>query len=521
MTLKISAFKKEEIVVLTPVNPFSSNEIKEIIKYYFPNFQIDNRIAERWSGRGRFIMQYFIESIFKKSIALNSNKFEEIINIQEPKWYESSISLMLTYFQSYQELEIMSGKYQHEKKVREILEYIYHDCIMRRKGKQQMLTYEEAANLIQQGIMFLPSTFKEKDFEIQMFQEPISFDALGQYFQMKRENKNNILEDPILKLCYNELKQEPEGSGYIWEDCFTRFIMLNLQPKLGKRESIQNSSLMKDFIEIDPTLIFYTLEALYITDEEYSKQDFISYLNSGNTTSIYFPDNFAGPDTVIPLAKMTFDECQNIDQKLAKKKFNSLPNIRMLVIQDKYLTSGQALSDSNHAIDTCNLYECYTQKNKEKKEHRQKYEEFLKTSKGKEIVNWSIGILCVAGNVPKDLDQKIKVYSGGHHLFGCITPLSFNFESDLQNLLLYSCKLSDKDLGNQVRQFYDEKKYNEIVKLNFFEPLSVYHLRTIEAELSGKKRSNKGKRDDVIQRIKKIKIDEKLIDQEIDEELSE
>ena len=41
---------------------------------------------------------------------------------------------------------------------------------MRRKGKQHMLTYEEAANLIQQGIMFLPSTFEEEDFEIQMFQ---------------------------------------------------------------------------------------------------------------------------------------------------------------------------------------------------------------------------------------------------------------------------------------------------------------------------------------------------------------
>ena len=34
---------------------------------------------------------------------------------------------------------------------------------------------------------------------------------------MKRENKNDILEDPILKLCYNELKEEREGSGYIWE----------------------------------------------------------------------------------------------------------------------------------------------------------------------------------------------------------------------------------------------------------------------------------------------------------------
>ena len=40
----------------------------------------------------------------------------------------------------------------------------------------------------------------------------------------------------------------------------------------------------------------------------------------------------------------------------------------MLVIQNKYLTSGQALGEPNHAIDTCNLLKCYTQKNEEKTE---------------------------------------------------------------------------------------------------------------------------------------------------------
>ena len=40
MTLKISAFKKEEIVVITPVNPFGPNEIKKLSNIIFQIYKL-------------------------------------------------------------------------------------------------------------------------------------------------------------------------------------------------------------------------------------------------------------------------------------------------------------------------------------------------------------------------------------------------------------------------------------------------------------------------------------------------
>jgi hypothetical protein len=337
LSLNISAFKKEEIVVISPITPFTEREISQIMKYYFGGLNFDERTTNRWAGRGRFIMQYLVQNLFQKAISQKSILCQEIFDSQEPIWYNSAIATMETYIQSYLEIEMKTGKYLHEKKVKEILELIYHDCVMGRKGKKYMLGYEEATNLVQQGIMFLPSTFREKDFEVQMFQEVISFDALGQYFQMKREDEGNILEDTILKLCFTELKQETEGSGYVWEDYFCRFVMLNLQPKIGSRSSLSESTLMTKFIQMDQSLKFYTLEAQYIIDQE--TIDLEGFLLSNDTTKVYFPDQMAGPDTCIPLARLTLRECRVLEPSMSKTAYSSLPKVRFLVVQDKYLTT--------------------------------------------------------------------------------------------------------------------------------------------------------------------------------------
>jgi hypothetical protein len=129
---------------------------------------------------------------------------------------------MLSYLKSYEKKDILLKKNSEKKQAtKDILELVYHDIILRRRGTCHLEAYKVAANLIQQGIMFLPFDLIDK-IEAHMNLEPISFDALGQYFENKRENKNNILEDPIISLCYDELKKGYEGSGYIWEDFFCR-----------------------------------------------------------------------------------------------------------------------------------------------------------------------------------------------------------------------------------------------------------------------------------------------------------
>jgi hypothetical protein len=51
-----------------------------------------------------------------------------------------------------------------------------------------------------------------------------------------------------------------------------------------------------------------------------------------------------------------------------------------------------------------------------------------------------------------------------HQLFGCITPISFNFEGELQELLIRLCKLGDKSWKHRMIQLYEERNYVEIMK---------------------------------------------------------
>jgi hypothetical protein len=152
---------------------------------------------------------------------------------------------------------------------------------------------------------------------------------------------------------------------------------------------------------------------------------------------------------------MSFKECIQINENLSYEIYQKLPDIRIVIIQEKYLTTGNSLGDWKHAYDTCNLSKCYTGK-KVESNYRETFEKnFINTTEGKDLIDWSIGILCVAGDVPNDLDKKIvNVDNSKHQLFGCITPLCFNFEGDLQELLIETCKLSDKALNLHITELF-------------------------------------------------------------------
>jgi hypothetical protein len=390
---------------------------------------------------------------------IDINDFQIFFNDNEISSYKKAIMTMLNYIKSYENKEMKIKKNSNKKQTTsDILELVYHDIILRRRGTHHIEAYETAANLVQQGIMFLPDNLTDK-FELEMNLEPIAFDALGQYFENKRDDKNNILEDPILGLCYDELKKGYEGSGYIWEDCFCRFLMLNMHPKLSERQSIKHSSIFKKFVEKDETLQYYTFEGLYIIDEDFSEQNFKDYLLSNDAQSVYYPDNFVGPDNTLKIIKMSFKECIQINKKLSHEEYIKLPNIRIVIIQEKFLTTGKSLKGWElHAVDTCNLSKCYTGKKMESK-YRDTFEnEFIETNEGKELIDWSIGILCVVGDVPMKLDKEttyVDENNSEHQLFGCITPLSFNFEGELQELLIKTCKLSDKSLKIHIKELFE------------------------------------------------------------------
>lgn len=508
LTSSISAFKKEEIAVLKPITPFTEDDIKEILNFYFPFLNFQSKIYQQWSGRGKFIMQYFIKNLFQTAIdsKLKENDFQNICDSFNEKWMESAISEAQNYLEGYLGKETPSDKYQPEKKVKEILEYIYFDCVMRRKGRMYTLPYEDAVNLIQNGIMFLPSTFKENDFEIKMFKEIISFKSLEKFFQKEREKANDILFDPIIRLCYTDLIQEPKGSGYIWEDCFARFLMLDLKQS-SKRESIQESRLMKDFIQKDPTLKYYSCEALYIRDESTYGKDFTEYLRSDDPFTIFLPDNFAGPDSCFPLLKLDYQKCIEISGYIGIETYKNLPQIRYIVVQNKFLSSENPLNDVKDAIQTCNLYKSYTRENDEKIEKRVSYEKFIQKNRMK--INSSLGIICISGKIPNNIKLDVTPFEQDFkHSYQVITPLSFDFTGDLQNLLIKLCKLSEKKLVINAKELYDQKKYNEIIEMDLLEMFSNYELKTIEKSLNGKATGKN--RQDIIENIKGVKNPKRL-----------
>jgi len=59
---------------------------------------------------------------------------------------------------------------------------------------------------------------------------------------------------------------------------------------------------------------------------------------------------------------MSRKECEEIDIDLYNKCYDTLPNYRIVNIQEKYLTTGKALEKWKHAIDTCDLSKSYTKK---------------------------------------------------------------------------------------------------------------------------------------------------------------
>jgi len=90
-----------------------------------------------------------------------------------------------------------------------------------------------------------------------------------------------------------------------------------------------------------------------------------------------------------------------------------------------------------------------------------------------------------------------------HQLFGCITPLCFNFEDKLQELLIKTCKLSDKSLKIHIKELFENEKYEEIVEEDCLELL----IRDELEEILGRKRKNGEVKDDLVNNIKKMKFD--------------
>jgi hypothetical protein len=497
----ISAFKKEEINICSPLKPFDKINLKEILNTYFSNLNNDciDYLLNRWIGRGRFIFQFLIQSIFECILKVNKiDDIEKIILENEPDWYKDAISKSLEYLKSYEKININSNNID-EKKILEILKFVYFDLIMKRKFKNYMISYPIAAELVQQGIMFLPSKLKKMNLNIEYIKEPISFYGLNKFFQEKRlkdvdmnkreEIENSFLKDPILELCYNDLIQlyGSEGTGYYWQECLIRFFMLSFRPIYEKRNSIAEANIMKEFVKNDITLHFYTFEGIYVIDKDYSKIEFIDYLLEKDITSVYIPDKFVGNDITFTCTKLTLNECKKICEKLNvdfnkfKDFINKLPLKRIISIQAKFISTGDAIDNEKlkYASQTCLIENSYLGKKNKNTNNRKIFENYL--NELNEIINWNIGIVCIAGKLPDEFDYNIKKINNNnsHHLLGYITPLNFDFKEKLQNFLIDCCKLGNRILKRKLDELYTKKNFVEIIKMENLEALEYKQLKEI------------------------------------------
>jgi len=162
------------------------------------------------------------------------------------------------------------------------------------------------------------------------------------------------------------------------------------------------------------------------------------------------------------------------------------------------------LNDVQLAMDSCDLSKCFQYKDYQNTKLLDEYQNFLKTKTGKEIVEWSISLLCVAGSVPNGTNRS--VFGKDHKLFQCITPLSFNFEGELQTLLINVCKLNDKNLEMEVKDMIRIKDYAGILKADGLECLDRYDL--CEVARKWKVETNNISMDKIIESIKKRKRSE-------------
>ena len=488
-------------------------------------------LLNRWIGRARFIFQYLIQNILQNFIDKKENIFYD-----EPKMFLDAVLKSHEYIKSYENCLINSGV--EEKKISEILKYIYFDLVMKRKRKNFTTLYSLAANLVQQGIMFLPSNLEKINFSLELVEEPISFNALDFYFQKKRlsgvdtnnieEIENSFLKDPILEICYNDLLQFGESmpSRYIWEDCLCRFFMLSLRPTL-KSTSIGYSSIMKSFVEIDYTLYFYSFEGVYVIDEDISenKFEFTHYLMLGNGLLVYYPNIYVGNDISFTILRLNFEDCMKISKffniKFDKNIFNSLPLTRNLTIQTKFLTKDQNIDNQTliYASKTCLIENSYSGKNNENSNNRTDFKNNFLDKKikinnieillSKNIVDWNIGIVCISGSLPKNFDEKVqKINENPHHLIGYITPLNFNFKGKLQEFLIYCCHLGDKSLKRKVDDLYNDNIDN-ITKEEDLMLLTLEQLEPIASKykIEKKKDNKKNYVNKIAESIKKKKIE--------------
>jgi hypothetical protein len=472
-----------------------------------------NYLLNRWIGRARFIFQYLIQNILQSLLEKCDNFMKN-----EHLWFSDATLKSLEYINSYENITIDSGK--SNKEVTEVLKYIYFDLVMMRKKRKNItVIYPLAANLVNNGIMFLPSSLTKSKLIIHYLDEPISFYALELYFQKKRLSieytkiEHTFLKDPILEQCYDDLLQNGASmpSRYIWEDCLCRFFMLSLKPKLNSdRISIGMSEIMKNFVNVDNTIYFYIFEGVFVIDEDITenKLDFVSHLFSQNTNVVYYPNELVGNDITFTCSRLTYEECiilaNDLSLNFDKEIYLKLPSTRNITIQTKFLTTDDNIDKKtlSYAAQTALIENSYLgKKNKDSNMRKQFEENFLNKKSiieeeiviSKDIIDWNIGIVCISGSLPKDFQyNKIeKINNITTHLLGYITPLNFKFDhSELYQFLLNCCHLGDKSFKRNVEEIYDDN-YLKITSFESLMTLTIEKLIPIAESYNIKKGKEK------------------------------
>ena len=288
----MSAFKEEEIKLLAPLPVARSSDVVSALTAYVP-VEIPSALARRWSARRRAVHQWLIRPFLLKLEGVKSSSsarvlvsgdfccfrfvsfffFAQDILLQyEPEFYVDAVNQLTSYLRKYFD----SGLSETEKtSLRNAMSAVFHDStLFERNGRLTAgLTFEDAARMLDQGLLFLSKhTFTDNAIMFSIC-EPAMTHALHRFFATAEANvppSPSLPADaktssaplyPLLRLQLDKFRALEFGGGFRFERLFAVVLMLASGSLECDRLTPlpRANALFGELAKQDPTLWIYAL----------------------------------------------------------------------------------------------------------------------------------------------------------------------------------------------------------------------------------------------------------------------
>jgi len=327
---RLSPWKKNEVMVVCPLKPFSPSCISA--DKYFDGLKISSDTKTRFASRGRIVFEYLVEKIIIAAEGIaNLDALQQKIDKQLDTWFDEATQQIKAYIVAAineNEGKIIGAKdAYHVNTTLSLMVDIYHDVIFKR-GKRFLSVENGVPYLVDLGLIFFEVDHQNSKNLKGNLVEKVACVALADYFASKEP-----LKDPLLKYLYKSWKDEsskPGNSGMGLESYCAYTLIRSLTPL----PSVASSPILKPARK-DRTLSCYKFEAFCFVKEQALEQKLEKFLETRPTDYILSSrDKEGGPDKLIWLRKCSSPpQLPNDDPLLVV--FPALPLKRLWIIQDK------------------------------------------------------------------------------------------------------------------------------------------------------------------------------------------